>query len=211
MKRNNMKVFYGKVWIGVIIIIFMIIFINIGRSVGIPDQFKYLNIDLLTYIPIILAIVSAILIWTELKQTKKIQEAEFVVSLNQSYVENETYAKVYTCLEQAYIDKMEPNLARIEISNYLTFFETMYLLINKKVINYKVLNDLFAYRFFLAVHSEYVQSEKLVKNPDNFRNIYKLEKEWIEYRKKEKLTIFRDELNLEKIVDRAVYLKIINK
>lgn len=70
-----------------------------------------------------------------------------------------------------------------KISNYLTFFETIYLLHLSGVVNIKTLNELFSYRFFLATHSKLFQQEKLQVQPFNFRNIYKLEKEWLKYRK----------------------------
>lgn len=68
------------------------------------------------------------------------------------------------------------------ISNCLTFFETIYILKNRRVISFEIVDDLFAYRFFLAVHSDLFQKNKLGSQPENFRNIYKLEKEWLDYR-----------------------------
>ena len=73
---------------------------------------------------------------------------------------------------------------RVHISNYLTFFESIYLLIEQKTIDISKLDNLFGYRFFLAVHNEMVQKKKLVGQPGNFKNIYKLEKLWMEYRLK---------------------------
>ena len=83
----------------------------------------------------------------------------------------------------------EVKLKTIEISNYLTFFETMYLLLQERVIEIETLDDLFAYRFFIAVHNETIQKEKIIKTPYNFRNIFLLEKEWMEYRKRKGLKI----------------------
>ncbi len=147
---------------------------------------------------------SAYFIVLQLKGEKSISEADFLVNLNQTFIGDPGYAKVYTELEKEFADPpAEPELSRIEISNYLTFFETIYLLIEENVMDISAINDLFAYRFFLAIHSDYVQKMKLVNEPYNFRNLYKLEGLWMEYRKKHGLKIFREENSLEKSCERA--------
>ena len=55
----------------------------------------------------------------------------------------------------------------------------------------------------MAVHNKTVQDMKLVKNPHNFRNIYFLEKEWIDYRKSKSLTVVSEENCLEQACKRV--------
>ena len=141
-------------------------------------------------ISLVLAGVSVYAIILQLNESRKIQEAEFIVHLNQAFVENDGYAKVYTELEKSRQENRKPKLARVEISNYLTFFETIYILLSQKAINIENLDDLFEYRFFLAIHDKTIQKTKLVETPYNFRNIYYLEKIWTQYRKENKLPIY---------------------
>ena len=152
------------------------------------------------YIENTIAIISLVLagfslsaIIYQLSESKKFQEAEFIVHLNQAFVENARYAKVYTELEKSHQENRKPKMSRVEISNYLTFFETVYILLRQKAINIKNLDDLFGYRFFLAIHDKTIQKEKLVESPYNFRNIYYLEKIWTQYRKEKGLPIYREE------------------
>lgn len=135
----------------------------------------------------------------QMYDSRKLQEAEFLMTLNQSFVENADYAFVYTQLErEAGIAPGEPEpISRIQMSNYLTFFESMYLLVNENAIQMKMLNDLFGYRFFLAVHSDIMQDQKLCGQPANFKNIYYLEKIWMDYRAENHLKTFRYENRLE--------------
>lgn len=86
----------------------------------------------------------------QLSQSKRIQEAEFIIHLNQAFVENAGYARVYEELEKSRQESKEAKLTRIEISNYLTFFETVYILLSQKAISIKNLDDLFACRFFFS-------------------------------------------------------------
>ncbi len=180
----------------------------------------HLNTDdyldkMLALMSLVVSALSAYFIVIQLKGEKAISEADFLVNLNQTFTSDAGYARVYTELEKELSDPpQKPQLSRIEISNYLTFFETIYLLIEEGVLDISAINDLFSYRFFLAVHSNCIQDMKLVKEPFNFRNIYRLEKKWMDYRKKNKLAVFREENCLEKSCERcgkkAIYENIIN-
>lgn len=164
------------------------------------------------YLSIVLALFSVLLVAIELYQSRKISEANFLAELNTSFVTNNDYKKAYTLLDEYDFAKQdEIDLKRIEISNYLTFFEVFQLLLNKNTVTIDMLDDLFGYRFFIAVHNPYIQKEKLIKSPDNFRNLYLLEKKWMEYRKKRNIPIFHEEYSLSNVVDKSTYDRIINK
>ena len=146
-------------------------------------------ITLLEVIGVLGTIIIAVM---QLRDSKEISRASFIVELNRTFVENEDYTKIYNALQNC-LDKRCANSPCDEkhcdlhfekslISNYLTFFETIYILYKKEVISFDIIDDLFAYRFFLAVHSRLIQQEKLIPQPDNFKNIFLLEKEWLEYR-----------------------------
>jgi hypothetical protein len=131
----------------------------------------------------------------QLSDSKEISRASFIVELNKSFVENENYKKVYDMLQNSVDHNCEPQnyyesdecdlvLAKSDISNYLTFFETLYILYLRGVVSFDIIDDLFAYRFFLVVHSRVIQREKLIPQPENFKNIFMLEKEWLAYRVK---------------------------
>lgn len=145
------------------------------------------------FFSLFIAAVSAWLIAIQLRDSKKLQEAEFIVNLNQTFVDNPGYAKIYSAIEQSDRENIEPQLTRVEVSNYLTFFETIYLLVETGAIKMKTLDDLFEYRFFLVIHNETIQKMKLVDAPFNFRNIYYLEYIWIKYRKENGLSIYKEE------------------
>ena len=95
------------------------------------------------------------------------------------------------------------------VSNYLTFFETVNLLIEDGVLTLEVIDNLFAYRFFLAVHSQFVQESKIIPQPENFVNIFKLERKWLDYRIKigktpKEGTVYA-ERQLQTLVDEETY------
>ena len=172
----------------------ILLFFNIHNVIkdinnGTFDITFYMRV--IEFASIIITVIVAV--W-QLKESKEIARATFIKELNQSYVENKDYMDVYNMLQNCYDKACEyhpdnqvcndckMNIEKGVISNYLTFFETLYILKKRRVINFKIIDDLFAYRFFIAVHSEYFQKSKLESQPDNFKNIFKLEKEWLDYR-----------------------------
>lgn len=134
----------------------------------------------------IAAVIAAFSLIYEINKSKKLNEAEFLIHLNSLFITNQDYKLVYNLLS-AYDFESEPDyineISNCDISNYLTLFETFYILLKRKVIDIKLLDDLFAYRFFLAVHNPYIQREKLAISPKNFKNIFRLERIWLNYRK----------------------------
>ena len=158
------------------------------------------------------AVLGVVLLAAEIYHSRKITEAEFLANLNTSFVTNEDYKKAYTLFENYDFENLpDIDLDNVHISNYLTFFEIFQLLIDRGTLTIDMVNDLFGYRFFIAVHNPYVQKRKLVKSPGNFKNLYKLEKEWVGYRRKKGLSIFHEEYCLENMVDKETYKKIISK
>jgi len=161
---------------------------------------KYLSVDngtvIVSTVEAVAVIVSLIIAISQIKGSKEIARATFIVQLNQAYVENPDYMKLYNCLQECFDSECEHSdtcnnetkcyleIEKGVVSNYLTFFETVYLLEKDGAISLQLLDDLFAYRFFLAVHSKFVQQVKLKTQPRNFKNIFCLEKKWLDYRKK---------------------------
>jgi len=182
-----------SIFIGIIIAALFIIVSILFRTVffGSLDGLN-VWISLLSIIGLIDTIAIAI---AEFRKSKEISRATFIVELNQTFIENEQYKRVYDALQNCLDNKCRHinsgcicdkecmlDIDKSIISNYLTFFETLYILIQRGVVSYDIVDDLFAYRFFLVVHSKLVQQKKLIPQPENFRNIFNLEKEWIQYR-----------------------------
>lgn len=192
--NNKRKI---SIIIGIILAMAFIIASFLLRSVffGSLDGFSTW-ISLLSIIGLIVTIAIAI---AEFKKSKEISRATFIVELNQTFIENEQYKKVYDALQNCFDNKCQHissgtpcnnecmlDIDKSIISNYLTFFETLYILIQRGVVTYDIIDDLFAYRFFLVVHSKLVQQKKIIPQSENFINIFRLEHDWIEYRIKVK-------------------------
>lgn len=212
--------------ISAFIILCAIIAIQIVLEKDRPDPRSTFEL-VLTTVEELGVIISIILATHQLSDSKEIARATFLSELNKTYVENEEYIEVYDALQNC-LDGICPQkeecdecgkcllaFPKSQISNYLTFFETLYLLIENNAVSFRAIDDLFAYRFFLAVHSQYIQQMKLAPQPDNFANIFKLEHEWLEYRKKiGKIPTENDiygKNTLDKLVTPEKYKQLIKK
>lgn len=144
-------------------------------------------------------IVTILMAIIQFKDDNEVQTASFIRSLNADFIRNEKNVQIYdklsACnfkecpkigeceLNHKYkcIHETDGTFSRSQISNYFTFFETIYILYKKGTIDIEVIDELFGYRFFLACHSKVMQDMKLY-SPTNFYNIYALEHIWVKYR-----------------------------
>ena len=178
---------YRKLLLSLILAFLVAAIIFIQRNVSDMDERITMVFQLLEVVGVVFTVLFTI---QQLRGSKEIARATFIMELNQNYVENTDYMKVYNALQKRFdaiqadeeIPDTGKDIDKGMISNYLTFFETLYILKNRKVISFDIIDDLFAYRFFLAVHSNLFQISKLKAQPENFKNIFKLEKEWLDYR-----------------------------
>ncbi|MCR5490113.1 MAG: hypothetical protein K6F03_08610 [Saccharofermentans sp.] len=178
---------YRKILLSLILALLVASVVFIQRNVSEMDERITVVLQLLEVVGVVFTVVFTI---QQLHDSKEIARASFIMELNQNYVGNKDYMDVYNKLQSRFdamqageeLTETEYDIDKGSISNYLTFFETIYILKTRKIISFDIIDDLFAYRFFLAVHSDLFQAYKLKTQPDNFKNIFKLEKEWLEYR-----------------------------
>ncbi len=138
-------------------------------------------------------------IWYQLKKQSDVSSADFLIKFNDSFENHkDIYRKLIAYQENKAVFSAE-DVA--EIVSYLTFFETLQYLLHSKVLTFKVVDDLFAHRFFIAVHNQFVQENELVKDRLYYKNIYCLYDRWIEYRKSRNFPIFGEKNGLKSLED----------
>lgn len=139
-----------------------------------------------------------------MKRAKDLSEAEFIINLNQNFVTNQDIREVYEKIEANKNGLDDPfsdeDVVKI-VHYYLTFFETINYLVKRRVLNFDMLDNIFAYRFFIAVHNRHIQSRELIKDDKYYRNIYVLHKSWIAYRKKKCIEIPHGQFSLDLMND----------
>lgn len=125
------------------------------------------------------AVVGAVAIWFEMKRSKDMAEGQFISSLNQDFLGNEDIKRLYEKLV-AGSEILEED--RVKIVEYMTFFETVFLLLDRGVLALDLTDDLFYYRFQVAVNNKDIQSMELLPDAQYYVNIYTLDNMLYKYR-----------------------------
>ena len=110
------------------------------------------------------------------KENKKIESASFIVELNQNYLSDISHQKLIAALEES-PENWSPEI-RDSAIQHLDFFEPFCILVENRIIDIRLINDLFAYRFFRVVNDLRVQDNIIGKTPDSYRNIIVLHYIW---------------------------------
>lgn len=125
-------------------------------------------------------LLSLVLILVELNESQNLSGGTFVTELSESFVDNEAIMSLYKKLE---LNQPIADEDTVDIVAYLTYYETMYVLLKKNAVDLPLLDDLFAYRFMLALNNPHIRRISLVRYGYAYVNIYKLEKKWCSYKK----------------------------
>lgn len=142
-------------------------------------------------IMVCLAIFTAVAFFLEYHQNNKLNEAQFVIDLNNQFLNEGKMPLVEHDLERYFntqdrskIDselrnKYEPNKTEHQdLVNYLVHLEGVAALINNGVLRLDAINDLMAYRYYIAVNNPVVQDIELIKYRDYYQGIIKLYPAW---------------------------------
>lgn len=189
-------------WLILTVVVTAICSVSLLNMMG----FQHVLATLLSVSSLVVAAVGVVLVFRELEMTNDIAEAEFISNINTTFVTNEDYKKVYVALDyyQRLVscgappevlreaEKRIESLDNSYISNYLTFFEVLNVLRKKGVLHLDTIDDLFAYRFFIAVRNRCVYRRKLAKG--NFKNILELQDVWEAYRREHGYSVYGEEV-----------------
>lgn len=164
--------------------------------------------DVATVITTITAIVGAFAIWFQMKRERDINEAEFVMNYNTSFIENHEFVTLEQKLEK-YRKAIETGLDADEnfsiisddnrqiVINYLVYLEALAVFVKKGVLSIKSIDDLFAYRFFLIMNNPEIQEKEIYPEKQYYQGCFWLHDKWTKYRKKKKLYILLDDTALK--------------
>lgn len=143
----------------------------------------------------IIAIVAAVAFWLEYHENKLLNEAQFIMELNEQFLSNEKLSdieweleKYYTryrkgTLTEEYCEEFEKlfdleNRERQHLVNYLVHLEGIAALVNNGVIHLDAIDDLMSYRYFVAVNNPIVQKLELLEYPDYYKGCIGIYDDW---------------------------------
>lgn len=186
--------------IGIVLVILVTSVAGVIKFIheGIPDAIDAIDI---------VALAAMALVFAELRQNKKINEAQLIKDINSEFINNQQLSKVERMLEVYYDEyrhaKTTDERERIHLKlcmdvgsderqdlvNYLVHLEAVASLVNNDAIRLDSINDLIAYRFFIAVNNREVQEYELLPFKDYYCGCYTLYERWKNVMKRKHLEI----------------------
>lgn len=154
----------------------------------------------------LISLLAAVAVFIQIKQGTDIAKAEFVMGLQETFSNSKGFSELFMTCWNEYVNsensnadkknnKSHTNLESVKtflnkddgrkvLLNYLTFFESIYLMKEQGNLDFKILDELFGRRFFIVVTNKTIQEEDLCKNIAYYDNVKKLYDDWKNYRKK---------------------------
>ena len=130
------------------------------------------NNELKDIIITLISLFAAVAVFIQIRQGTKIAKAEFVMGLQETYSSSTGFSKLFmTCWEEyknceydnhnkakkSVLDFLNEDGGKEILLNYLTFFESIYLMKEQGNLDFDTLDELFGRRFFIVVTNVTVQ------------------------------------------------------
>ena len=139
-----------------------------------------------------LAILTGVAFFLEYHQNNKVNEAQFIIDLNNQFINEGNISAVEHDLEMYYTHPDEREeygnhfLEKYALEkpehqdfiNYLVHLEGVAALVNDGVLRLSAINDLMSYRYFIAVNNPVVQEFELIPYQDFYQGLIKVFPKW---------------------------------
>lgn len=181
--------------------------IVIALSLILMSMFDVINDTFVTLVTIITAIVGAFGIWLELNKEQEINQASFILSIHSDFYALGGKGTMYTAdlekmLDEDFAGKKKLVLTEDDstmVIQYLVWVKTLSSLINRNMIKISAVDDLFGYKFFVAVNHPEIQKMELIPYKTAYKGIFKAHKTWKKYRVKHGLEIYNEKTDLSNL------------
>lgn len=153
----------------------------------------------------LISLFAAVAVFIQIRQGTDIAKAEFVMGLQETYTNSTGFSNLFmtcwndykncegkkfpdendvSCVSPLTDKYLKENDGREILLNYLTFFESIYLMKEQGNLDFEILDELFGRRFFIIVTNKAVQTHDLTANKDYYENVISLYNDWVSYRTK---------------------------
>jgi len=189
----------NRIMIGLFLFIILVVLVTFGVDSSSSERVKS-GFEILASLAAILGLLGLLV---QFKREGDLAEANFIIQLTENFSSNEDIDRIYKILEDSkkngQLDNPFSESDIIDMANYLSFFETFWGLINRKLLSIETI-DIMAYRFFLATNNKFMQ-EKLICRPGKeiaWHDLYLLHKKWRDFRLDKGRKVWQVEYDLSK-------------
>jgi hypothetical protein len=171
---------------------------KVGQQALWMSGLRIMEIDATT-IGVFLTAGGLIAVAFQIRDTRRLAKAQFVSNLENDLTSHySTYGKLLpgeTWSNNCTGPRTKGELA--EIIPYLSFFAKLKFLLDLGAVDLALINRMFSFRFFLAVHNEHVQHQIIFSDLyyPYWAEIIVLHSQWLVYRRENRLAIPFEEAN----------------
>lgn len=146
-----------------------------------------------TVVTTVTAIIGAVALWIQFKKDREINQSSFIIEFFKAFYENESNKRILDILDKKYSNLpyqslLTPDLYS-DILNYSAWVRTLCNLIDRGVIAFNTIDEIFSYKFFAFLNNSEIQQLELVPCGELYKLIYRTHRRWSEWRAKNSLTL----------------------
>ena len=155
-------------------------------------------------VTLVTAVIGAVALYLQFKRDKEINEANFVLEFWKSFSENEKLIEI----QQKCDNDMHSKQTSLKDSDYsgilmyAQWLEALCAIINRDILSFDVIDNMYNYMFFVFVNNKYVQEKELLPSIEYYQGIVKAYKEWTKYLNKHNKKIILQENALDQAIER---------
>ena len=192
MKRNKL----------IVLISCFLIIIALSSTLFLDDVWGGRVSEIIT---IATALIGAIALFFQFKRDKDINQASFIIEYGKIFTETPGCHDVMMKLDKYRLGETDifekskdKDYDYSGIVAYLEWCESLSVLIQKGVMDFDTVDNLYSYRFFLIVNNKYVQEKELIPEREFYKGVFALHKIWLDYKRKTHQEIMMQETDLSK-------------
>ncbi|MBE7076308.1 MAG: hypothetical protein E7374_00230 [Clostridiales bacterium] len=162
-------------------------------------------------ITLITAVVGAVALFLQFRRDKDINEASFLLEFWNNFTETPDLIDIQKKCDDD-IRRKTSSFTKDDYKGILTYaqwLEALSTTINRDILAFNFIDDMFNYMFFVFVNNKYVQKVEILPNIQFYNGILTAYKSWTKYLKKHNKSILLEENALDKAVEE--YLNKTNK
>ncbi len=153
-----------------------------------------------TVVTTVTAIIGAVALWIQFKKDREINQSSFIIEFYKSFYENQSNLKVLDILDRKYSkldhrDLKDPALYA-DILNYASWIRTLCNLIDRSVVTFDTIDEIFSYKFFVFLNNKDIQELELIPCSELYKLIYRTHRKWTDWRIKNGLKVLMPEEDL---------------
>lgn len=157
-------------------------------------------------VTVITAVVGAIALYVQFRRDKNINESSFLLEFWKSFSENPQLISIqHKCDKDINSKKTHFTDEDYEgILTYAQWLEALSSIINRDVLSFDFINDMYNYMFFSFVNNKYVQKKEILPNYKYYQGIIKAYDSWVKYLKKNKKEVMLEENSLAEALNEYI-------